>query len=427
MKALVQSGLALSRGPIARSSIQSVAIRLVGLGVSFAQAVLAARILGVEGYGIVSTALAAVQVAVILALFGMGPLAVREIARHGAAGDSASTALFVRTAIQWVAVLAMLVGGAISVFALAGLVPELYRPAMLVSGLAVLPLALLQLQRGLAQGLGRIAAAQIPGELLRPALFVGFLAIVAIGQVPLDAETYIVAFALAALAALALSLPSILRQTGFAGAAAVGAQRAQWRGEAMPFLGITLVAIVLGEINTLMLGWLATPHEAGLFQPVARLVPLMALPVQAAGMRFAPRISELWERGDTVAIAHLRRVYTRSTTVLTALTALGLAAAGPWIMAVFGHEFAGSARLLWIVAAAQLFTAICGPVGMLLTMRGRTGAALAGQSVGLMVNLALGLWLIGDHGALGAAFAMAGGIVAWNVAMWLLLRREAGA
>ncbi len=59
---------------------------------------------------------------------------------------------------------------------------------------------------------------------------------------------------------------------------------------------------------------------------------------------------------------------------------------------------------------------------MLLTTRGRTRAALAGQIAGLAASCGTGLWLIPEHGALGAAIAMAAGIVAWNVAMLTLLR-----
>lgn len=425
MKALVQQGLALGRGPIARSSIQSLAIRLTGLAISFAQAVLAARILGAEGYGIASVALSAAQVAATLAVFGLGPLAVRELARQEAAGKHDATARYIHGSARMVALLAVLTGGALSAAALAGIVPDAYRPALLVSGMVVLPFALLQFQRDIARGLGRIAAAQIPIELVRPGLFAGFLLIVATAPAPLGTQTYVAAFALAAAAALAMSLPFTLRGIPSGPAAPEAAEARRWRREAMPFLGMALTAILLGELNTLLLGLLATPHEAGLFQPVARLTPLMALPVQAAGMRFAPRIAELWERGETERIAQLRRTFTWSTTALTAATALALAAAGPWIMTAFGPEFADSAGLLWIVAAAQVFNAACGPVGTLLTMRGRTRAALNGQLAGLAVNFALGLWLIPAHGALGAAIAMAGGIVVWNVAMLLLLRRPA--
>jgi O-antigen/teichoic acid export membrane protein len=423
MRKLIQSVLTQSRGPIARSSIRSVVIRTGGLAVAFVQAILAARILGARGYGIASVALSAAQIAATLAAFGFGSLAVRELARLGAADRGDAVSWFVQTSSRRVTALALLAGGALSATTFTNLIPESYRSAVLIGGLVVPPLALLQLQRGVSQGLGRIVTALAPGELLRPVLVVAFLSIAAATQLQLEPHGYVTALAVASLLALGASLPFTLRAIPHAHmSAAAHSAAGKWRSESMPFLAMALVGILLGEINTLLLGWLTTPREAGMFQPVARLAPVMVLPVQAAGMRFAPRVAELWEKGRLDQIRHLRRVFTIWTLALTALVSVSLAAAGPWILQAFGREFAGSAMLLWIVAGAQIFNAACGPVGMLLTMRGRSRAALAGQLAGLVVSSALGLWLIPDHGALGAAISMAGGIVAWNLVMLAQLR-----
>jgi len=76
----LKQGRALVAGPIARASALSLAIRLAGLVLSFAQAVLTARLLGSTGYGTVATILSAAQLLSTAAMFGFGPLAVREIA-----------------------------------------------------------------------------------------------------------------------------------------------------------------------------------------------------------------------------------------------------------------------------------------------------------------------------------------------------------
>lgn len=423
MRRVVQSAWKLSLGPIARGSIHSIVIRVAGLAISFMQGILAARLLGARGYGIAAVVLSLVQIGSTLAVFGFGRLAVREVARYGKDGRGNLLATFIQASLPTVAALSAIMGAALALAAFGGLVPDAYRTSLLVCGLAVLPMALLQLQRGIAQGLGRIASAQAPGELLRPALLVCFLVAIAVTQQSLPPHGYVGAFAAAAFVALVLSLPwtfSGTRIRATAGKDPVELKRL--RHEALPFFGIALLAILLGEINTLLLGWLATPHEAGLFQPVARIVPLIALPVQAAGMRFAPRISELWARGSQDEIRRLSRIFTHTTLVLTVMVALAIGLGGPWLMAAFGPEFAQSASLLWIVGAAQVFSAACGPAGTLLTMGGRTRAALTGQLAGLSTNVVIGIWLIGDYGATGAAIAMAGGTVAWSLVMLASVR-----
>jgi O-antigen/teichoic acid export membrane protein len=205
----------------------------------------------------------------------------------------------------------------------------------------------------------------------------------------------------------------------------MGNTRAQFAA-ALPFLGIALTSILQGEISTLLLGWFAGPREAGLFQPIVRMAPLIMLPVQAAGMRYAPRMAEFWRRGEIDRIRSVTTTFTLTTSLLTAGIALSLAASGPWIMWIFGPEFQQSAPLLWYIAAAQVFNAACGPVGMLLTMSGRSGGALNGHLAGLAVNVALGALLIPAHGAWGAIVGMVAGIVVWNLTMLGITRSHCG-
>lgn len=425
MRCLVRSALALSSGPVARGAILGMTIRMAGLGISFVQAVLAARILGAQGYGITSVILSAVHVAATVATLGLGPLAVRELAKYGTANNPCPIAAFMHSSARLVAGMALAIGGALSAAALSGFAPEPYSRALLVGGLIVLPLALLQLQRGIAQGLGRVAAAQMPGELYRPGLFVGLLGIAAATSIPLTPPGYLCAFAASSLAALVMSVPITLRGVPTIRSAAPPVdQYARWRIEARPFLGMALVGILLGEINTLMLGWLATPEEAALFQPVARIAPLMILPAQVFAVAFAPRVAHLWSLGERARVERLTHQFTLVTSAMTLLIAGTLIFAAPLVFRAFGNEFLPSASLVWIIGLAQLVSAAAGPVGHLLSMTGIPATALRGQLAALTVNLLLGFALIPLLGTQGAVIAMAAGIVAWNLAPLRQVRRR---
>ncbi len=420
MRSVVAPALSLGRGPVARSSMHSLAIRLAGVAISFVQAALAARLLGAEGYGAAAVVLSVVQVAAILSLFGWGPLAVRELARQGRAAGATD---FIRTSALWVTGLSVLAGCALAAAAFSGLIEAPYRGALLASGLVVLPMALLQLQRGIAQGLGRVVVAQVPGELLRPGLLVAFLGTATMAHWPVDAQSYVTAFAVSAFAAIALALLSTTRGLPWTGVVRDPMQHRRWRSEAVPFLGITLLVILLGEVTTLMLGWLATAHAAGLFQPVARIVPLMVLPAQVVAVAFAPRIAELWARGERARVVRLTHTFTLVTSAMTIGLVGLLVLAAPLIMRVFGPDFVPSASLLWIVGLAQVANAAAGPVGHLLTMTGHAPVALRGQLAALAANVLLGVTLIPAHGAQGAAIAMAAGLAVWNLV--LLVRTRA--
>lgn len=123
-------------------------------------------------------------------------------------------------------------------------------------------------------------------------------------------------------------------------------------------------------------------------------------------------------------MASITRTFTWTTTLITLLIGFGAALAGPWLMLAFGRAFVQTAPLLWIIVAAQLFNAACGPVGMILTMSGNARAALFGQVAGLAANIIIGLVLIPSYGIWAATCAMAVGIVVWNISMLVSLKRR---
>ena len=425
---LLKAGLRKTRnlgsGQIARASAISLFIKVTGLGFSFAQAVLTARLLGAQGYGVVAVTISAVQVIATLCAFGFGPLAVREIPARIAAGEGERLYGFIRGA--FIAVVALSVAGGAALAVVAG-VTELVRPAYRttfeIAGLMVAPLAVIALLRGIAQGFGQIPMAQIPGELLQPvAIVIALGAVAVLGLSFGPAEFVWLATGAAIFAALAggIWLWRSERSRLLAGQRADKA-RASFSA-AFPFVALVLAGMLQGEMNTLLLGWLGSSQQAGVFQPIVRIASVITLPGQAAGMRFGPRIAEHWKLGETDRIRWVTRTFTWTTSLLTLAVALAIAAAGPWLMRLFGRDFVESAPLLWVIAAAQVFNAACGPVGYLLTMSDRSGWALAGQAAGLAANAVFGIVLIPIYGAWGAVLGMAAGIAVWNLSMMAMVR-----
>jgi len=148
--------------------------------------------------------------------------------------------------------------------------------------------------------------------------------------------------------------------------------------------------------------------------------------LDAVGMRYSPRVSELLELGEIKHLVRITRLVTMTTTFVAIVICSSILLLAPWLLGAFGKAFTANVAALGWIAAAQVFNAACGPVGMLLSMSGHQSKALFGRAVALATNVALGLWLIPQDGAHGAALAMAGGIVVWNLLMLLSVRRHLG-
>lgn len=415
-------------GPIARGAVVSLTIRVAGMALLFLQGVFVARLVGPDGYGTVAVALSVVNIAATLSLLGLGQLAIRTVAQLTARADWDRLRGFRHFSIVAVLAASTLATSLVAATALGtDLIDAPLRSVITLAAPMITLQAMMLLLRGHCQGHGRVVAAQAPGEVLRPALTVLVLAALVVWGSRIGPSTVIVAALLAAGAAAAIGGMALHRIVATAAPPSPRSMDVRaWTAAAAPFLGLTIVAILQGELNTLMLAWLAGPTEAGLFQPVARLAPLMVIGFDAVAMRYAPRVSELWERGEMAGLVRTTRLVT-ATTTLAALVACGMIlVASPWILSAFGQAFTVTAPALWWVAAAQLCNSACGPVGMLLSMTGHQSMALVGHVAGLAANAALGVLLIPGQGTYGAVQAMAGGIVVWNLLILLMVRRRLG-
>lgn len=425
MKRAVRATINLTKGPIARASITSVAIRLCGLALLFLQAMLTGRLLGAEGYGTVAVAMSIAQIAATIAMLGFGPLAVREIPRRLAIGDPAGAAGFTRFAMLATLVFSCVLAAGIMVSD--SFIAPHYRTVVSLGAFLVPPLALIVLLRGIAQGHGNVAGAQVPGEVLRPAIMVcGFGGAALLGLGATDRTYMHAALAASTIAALTgAAIVWFIYSKHTTGPSPVHARR-QWTADALPFLGLGLVSMLQGEINTLLLGWLAGPKEAGLFQPVLRLMPIVFIAPQAISMRFDAKVSELWTKGEKAQVVALSRKFTYTTTAVTALVALAMALASPWLMLIFGPEFESSAPLLWLTAGVQIFDMACGPVAPLLSMSGNSRLTLQSVTLALVVNAVTGLILIPQLSALGAVISMICAMFTWNCLSLLFVIRHLG-
>lgn len=425
---MAASFAALCRGPIARGAILSAAIRVAALGLGFAQAILTARLLGPEGYGVVAVALSVTAIAATLSMLGFGPLAVREVAQLAARAEWGRLRGFLRFSTLSVLAVSVLAAAAIATLALATpLVGPSFRGTVALAAPLVPMLALLAVLRGQCQGFGRVVAAQAPGELLRPAVMAGALGMLLAAQGTAQPRVYILialGTALAAVAAAALSLGRIVAARVPAGPATAAGR--DWSRAAAPFLCVMLLGVVGTEASTLILGWLAGPREAGLFQPIIRIAPILMIATEAISIPLAPRLAQLWEHGDIEAIRRLFHKATLYAACGTAGLAIALLFLSPLILSAFGRAFLVTQPLLIWVAVAQTLNAAFGSAGLLLAMAGRMKARIVAQTATMLVQVVASLLLIGPYGAAGATAALVAAILTWSILHWFLAWRILG-
>jgi O-antigen/teichoic acid export membrane protein len=401
----------------------SLAIRLFALASSFLFAVATARLLGPSGYGIVAVAVSSVTVVSTIALLGVDGLAVRQSAMLQTRQAWGELRHFVSWAVIWVIGTSIL--AAAVVMASSPLFGS-YSNALAVAAIVIPLLAGILLLKSIIQGLSHVVLAQVPGEIVRWILTLSLMAFLFVAN--LRTPEAVIVSVIAALAVSLVVAGAFLHHfvTQLPKDHEPGTHGRRLLRQASPFLAIAVFGIVGTELATLILGWLAGPREAGLYQPIAKSAPVMLLAAYSIEAALAPRIVRMWEQQDRAGLQQLmRRSAIAATLATSAITGLILLMA-PVIFLAFGREFTVNVGYLYLVGAAQLANAAFGPAPLLLAMVGDMSSRLKAQVLTLIVQAALAILLIPSMGAAGAVISLTVAILTWSALHWWLAMRTTG-
>lgn len=411
----------------------SLALLLLATGLGMGLHLLLSRTLGVGEYGIYAYALSWLNLLVVVGRAGQDASLTRFVSVYTATGDWPH----LRGLLTHSAALAF--GASLVVALLASFVVWMFRGTIGAGQsitfwwmLATLPIvALLGCKQAALRSLKRIVAASLPESIVRQLLLgclVATLAWPRSGMLPTVGATQVMACSLlATLFALALTA-TYLRRSLPPQAHTVVARfdRPLWNRASIPLLCISILNLLLGQMDVVLLGLLKDLESAGIYALASRIASLATFGLLAANMLIASTIAELHATGDRDALQRFLRRSARGVCCFLLASSLALAAIGRQVLWLFGGEFTGGYVPLLVLLAGHAANSLGGSVGFLLTMTGQERAAASILTLSVLVGLVLqGTW-IPRFGMTGAAMATAVTTAIWNGAMvavaWRRLR-----
>jgi O-antigen/teichoic acid export membrane protein len=402
--------------------VATIGNRLLTIG----SGILLARMLGADGYGTLSFALALGATLIVLTEFGMYNLIVRDVASAHRRDDWSAIRGMLAAARHWILIASLVVAttGAILIWLILDLsqVQRLTLSLMLVSiGLG----ALVRVKAATLSGLRLLSSAQLVELFVIPAIVFGtvaavFLAAPQIMSPPLALAIQIVGTVIAVVFAM-YRISALAPRISPPATPPVGFYR-----RAYPFALIVFAGLATSQLDTVIVGALFSPAETSFYRVGAQAAALTWIGIQIIQSISAPYFARLHSVGDTVRFARFFWL----TSLLSALSVIpALVVLMIWseqlIALTFGPEFIDAAPLLRIIAIGYAVNACCGPVGTIMTMTGReritarvylTIAVLAPL---LMATAALAFGLTGV--AVATAALIASGHLTLRVVLWRLL------
>ncbi len=195
---------------------------------------------------------------------------------------------------------------------------------------------------------------------------------------------------------------------------------------AFPLLIATSSYLIMANADGVMLGWLRSPREVGLYSVAARIAVLESLFLMVSNSAIGPKLASLYAQGK---IKEMEKMVKRVTggLILIAVASLALfILLGHPLLSLWGRDFEGAYLVLVVLGIGQFFNISTGCCGMMLTMCGYEKAVGYFSSTFLCLNLALNYFLILKWGAAGAACATAITVAGENISKMILAWKKVG-
>lgn len=410
-----------------RQSGVSFATRVAGLAVALLSSIILARLLGPDGFGSYAIAIGWASLLAIPSRLGLDNVALRFAAIYRERRDVGSLRGLLRMSLRAIAAAAA-GAGALAIAAGVLAAREEVDP-WLAAGVALLvfPLAAMGWLSAVLRGFQLIFASQAYEQLFRPALLILLVGVAWASGITLGAPLALWLTLLAVGLPLAAMSVQVRREV-----AAMGPGRADlsdrrlWMAVGWPLLMLSLFQEGSRQIDLILLGILKDAASAAHFAAASRITSLASFGLVAVVSVSAPAIASAFDRGDRPAMARLATMTARLSLVFALVVVAALLIFGRVALAAFGPTFPEAYPVMAILAIGAIVTAFTGSVGYFMLMTGQERAAAAIMAGAFLVAAALDAALIPALGAIGAAIGSATGLVAWNLAMLIVVRRRLG-
>lgn len=396
-----------------------------GAPFAFTANVVIARMLGSEGFGIYVTMLSVALVAGVMASYGVGPVLTREIA---AQPENRRRAM-VLTMGLWAL---RLTGGLSLCLVIAVLVWLNFGPrAPSASSLERLAVSCIVpmyvwaiLVRSVLGGLSHVAKGQLVENIGRNSVLcvgVGILFLAGIGHVTDILWLQVLSFALPALLGTYWIFCSISRcseqytPTYYAEAllgsgCARDSHYAEWRKSARDFFAMSVAVLILVRLDVVIVNALAGPVQAGLFGAAARLNQVSTIAGLVWMAWLQPRMAQEFRVRKLRALKRSLSVGVIGSTSMTSfLVGFGWVLA-PKLMALMGTDFNDAVWPFRWLLLGSLIWGIGVPFNTLLSMSAREQLVSKVLWVQVVLTVVSSVPLVLSFGAVGGAWAWAGGM-----------------
>lgn len=187
------------------------------------------------------------------------------------------------------------------------------------------------------------------------------------------------------------------------------------------------VALFMGNMDILMLGWLSTSSEVGYYRSIQPVSRMLLFFLTSLTFIYLPIATRYYTQGELGKLDSLYKIATQWVTQATfPLFLFFLLFGSDFIAAVFSEEYLTAWVPLIILSIGMYSRVFVGPNGMTIKAIDRTQEDLLASVTSLITNLLLNFALIPRYGIDGAAVATTLSFFVYNTIEIGLIRKYTG-
>ncbi len=409
-------------------------LRITGIVEGYLFTLLVTKTLGAKSWGTFALSLAVLQIATVIGRLGIDTALLKFTAEYVAKGEIDNLRTVYKKSLFLVLLFSTFV--AILVYSLSPvLATEIFHERNLTNhfrtiSFAVVPAVLLWLHSGCIRGLKKIKQYMLLQQTgIFGVVIVLFTLCLKISKAPtLPVITYSVAIFILSIISIYLWRKYLLaffirlNYSQSNQSTAYAARYSKILSISVPMLLSNSLFLIMGWIDTLMLGVFGNTQEVGVYNVALRLSMITSMTLMAINTIAAPKFAEFWGNRDIKSLARVAQQSTRLTFWMSFPILLLFLIFPECILGLFGEEFKMGAFALMILAMGQFINAVSGSVGYILQMTDKQKVFRDVVLFAVIINILLCFSLIPVFGILGAAIANSVTIVFINMVSLFLIR-----
>jgi O-antigen/teichoic acid export membrane protein len=197
---------------------------------------------------------------------------------------------------------------------------------------------------------------------------------------------------------------------------------AVWIRSSLSLALLTLFNVISQYMGILMLGWMRSAEEVGLYKAAYQTASVIPFAMMAVNLVISPSMSQLHTLGDRPRLRRLVILATGMSLAFAVPFVVMFTGGGSWFLEqVFGVEFVPAAPPLVILTVASLVQITCGSLWQLLLMVGYEKSVALITAIGTGMHLIASAVFIPRWGPQGAAAAMIAYFAPISVLTFLLV------